>query len=179
MELRSRGIGHRPRMTAPTNNPRASKSDSPIPESEEHQVTRRQFAKFACCSVLAMAAGRLGKDTLLARRVATEPMQIAGIGEIRVGGYKLFRYPTEDEPCILVRLAENRFVAYSQSCTHLMCPVSYQHENKQFYCPCHEGFFDAEDGHVVAGPPRRPLPEYPVETRGDKIWVLPPLDPVS
>jgi Rieske Fe-S protein len=149
------------------------KSDYPVRQSEEHRVTRRQFAKFACGSALAFGASWLAKDALLAPSVAGEPKFVARIDEITMSGYKLFRYPTENDPCILVRLTEQKFAAYSQSCTHLKCPVHYQHQEKQFYCPCHEGFFDAEDGRVLAGPPPRALSRYPVEIRGQEIWVLP------
>ena len=149
------------------------KSDYPVRQSEEHRVTRRQFAKFACGSALVFGASWLAKDALLAPGVSSEPKFVARFDEIPVGGYKLFRYPTESDPCILVRLTEQKFAAYSQSCTHLKCPVHYQHQEKQFYCPCHEGFFDAEDGRVLAGPPPRALSRYPVEIRGQEIWVLP------
>ena len=156
-------------------NPQPSwKTEYPVRQSDEHRVTRRQFTKFACGSALAFGAGWMGKDKMFAPPAATEPRCIARVDEIGVGGYKLFRYPTENEPCILVRLAANEYAAYSQSCTHLKCPVNYQPEQKQFYCPCHEGFFSAEDGRVLAGPPPRPLPRYPVEIRNSEIWVLPP-----
>ena len=150
------------------------KSDYPIRQSDEHRVTRRQFAKFACCSALAFGAGWAGKERLFAPPAATEPKLVTTLRELPIGGYKLFRYPIEDHPCILVRPGEAEFAAFSQSCTHLMCPVNYRHEQKQFYCPCHEGFFSAENGRVIAGPPPRPLPRYPVERRGEELWVLPP-----
>jgi len=153
----------------------AWRSDYPIRQSEEHRVTRRQFAKFACCSALAFGAVALTKDKLFAPLAATEPMRVANLAELKVGGYKLFNYPTEHHPCILVRLSETEFAAYSQSCTHLQFPVNYQHEAKQFYCPCHEGFFSAEDGRVLAGPPPRPLPRYPVELRNGELWITPQL----
>ncbi len=161
-------------MSTPKDNPMPVwNSDYPIRQSDEHRVTRRQFAKFACCSAVALGAGWIGKDKWLAPPPATEPKLVAQTSELKVGGYKLFNYPTDHHPCILVRLAENEFAAYSQSCTHLQCPVNYRHEAKQFYCPCHEGFFSAEDGRVLAGPPPRPLPRYPVEVRDGQIWVLP------
>jgi len=149
------------------------KQDFPVRQSSEHEVSRRQFAKIACCSAVAVGAGWLAKDKLFSLPRATEPLRLGNVSELPVGGSKLFRYPTEDHPCIVVRLGENEFAAYSQACTHLMCPVHYQHEKKQFYCPCHEGFFSAEDGRVLAGPPPRALPRYPVELRGEELWVLP------
>jgi Rieske Fe-S protein len=100
-------------------------------------------------------------------------MRVARVAELPVGSSKLFTYPTEHHPCILVRLGETEFAAYSQSCTHLMCPVHYQHEKRQLRCPCHEGYFSAEDGHVLAGPPPRALPRYPVEIRDGEIWIKP------
>ncbi|MEW6304769.1 MAG: Rieske 2Fe-2S domain-containing protein [Verrucomicrobiota bacterium] len=155
------------------NNQPTWKSDYPVRQAEEHAVTRRQFAKFACCSVLAFGAAGLVKDELFEAPAATEPKFVASLDEVPVGGYKLFRYPTEQHPCILVRLGETQFAAYSQSCTHLMCPVHYQHEKKQLVCPCHEGFFNAETGAVLAGPPPKPLPRFPVKVRDGQLWVYP------
>src|SRR5881396_275094 len=113
--------------------------DYPIRQAEEHRVTRRQFAMFACCSAAVFGAAWLAKGKVLAPRIATEPKIIARTDEIPVGGSKLFRYPTEVDPCILIRLATDRFAAYSQSCTHLKCPVYLKFESNQLVCPCHEG----------------------------------------
>ena len=150
------------------------KADFPVRQSDEHRVTRRQFILFSPCSAAVFGAAWLAKDTLFVSRAATEPRFIARMDEIPVGGSKLFRYPTEADPCILIRLGVDRFVAYSQSCTHLKCPVHFNARLNNLICPCHEGFFSAEDGRVLAGPPLRPLPTYPVEIRDREIWVLPP-----
>ena|SRR5436190_6081210 len=149
-------------------------ADFPIRQSEENRVTRRQFAKFACCSAAVFGAAWLAKGKVLAPRVAAEPKFIARTDEIPVNGSKLFRYPTEADPCILIRLGSDRFAAYSQSCTHLRCPVYFKAEWNQLVCPCHEGLFSAADGRALSGPPVRPLPGYPVEVRDQEIWVLPP-----
>ncbi|MBI4662709.1 MAG: Rieske (2Fe-2S) protein [Verrucomicrobia bacterium] len=147
------------------------------PNTHRHgssKSSRREFAKFLGCAVMAgagVAAARPLLPVTLAKSLA--PVAIAQASEIPVGGYKLFRYPTKDDPCILVRLEADRFAAYSQRCTHLMCPIHFQAEKRQFYCPCHEGFFNAEDGSVLAGPPRRPLPRYAVELREGQVWVGP------
>ena len=146
----------------------------PIRQSEEHAISRRQFCKCACGTALALGAGAVVKDKLFAAPRATHSIRVGLLNEIAVGGYKLLRYPNEDSPCIIVRLDEMKVAAYSQSCTHLMCPVNYDHKARQLCCPCHDGFFDAEDGKVLAGPPTRPLPRYPVELRGDEIWIVNP-----
>ena len=149
------------------------KADFPVRQSAEHDVSRRQFVKLACGSAIAMGAGWSVRDKIFTRPHATGPKLLGRADELPVGGYKLFRYPTGEHPCILVRLSAGEFAAYSQSCTHLMCPVHYRPEPRQFYCPCHEGLFSAKDGRVLAGPPPRPLPRYPVEIRGGEIWIIP------
>ena len=58
----------------------------------------------------------------------------------------------------------------AEGCTHLGCPVLYRRESKQIECPCHQGFFSAEDGKVIAGPPPRPLPRVELERKGDELW---------
>ena len=157
----------------PSNGSSACQAGFPIRQSEEHHVSRRLFAQFACCSAVAFGAAWLGKGKLLELPLGTSPRCVAHVSELSVGEYKLFRYPTENDPCILVRLSESEFAAYSQSCTHLLCPVQFRPEQKQFHCPCHEGFFSAEDGRVLAGPPRRALPRYPLEIRDGQIWIKP------
>lgn len=149
------------------------KSHFPVRQTAEHEVSRRQFGKIACGSVLAVGAGWFLKDEWFPPPVATEPKMVCAVGEIAIGCSRLFRYPSDAYPCILVRLGENEFAAYSQSCTHLMCPVHYQAATRRLVCCCHEGYFSAEDGRVLAGPPPRPLPRYPVEVRDGQIWVMP------
>ena len=151
-----------------------SEQDFPIRQSSEHEVSRRQFAKIACGSALAVGAGWFGKDKLFALPSPVGPKRVCALSELPVGASFLFRYPTENHPCILVRLGENEFAAYSQSCTHLMCPVHFHAGSGRLVCPCHEGYFSARDGSVLAGPPPRPLPRYPVELRDGSIWVQPP-----
>ncbi len=89
--------------------------------------------------------------------------------EVPVRGVKLFTCPTVQDHCILVRSAEDTYVAYSQKCTHLSCAVYYSAERNQLECPCHVGVFSAKDGSVLAGPPRGPLPRVLLERRGDAL----------
>ncbi|MBN2705591.1 MAG: Rieske 2Fe-2S domain-containing protein [Deltaproteobacteria bacterium] len=60
--------------------------------------------------------------------------------------------------------------AFSKICTHLGCEIEWNDQTKQFYCPCHEGFF-AADGRNIKGPPPRPLDEYKVTLKDDNIYV--------
>lgn len=94
---------------------------------------------------------------------------VAQAGEIPVGGSKIFTYPTDVEPCILLHPAGDSYIAFSRICTHAACPVHYQPEDHHLFCPCHEGVYSAADGSVLSGPPPRPLPRIVLESRGADI----------
>ena len=128
-----------------------------IRAEDERYVTRRQFAKFLTLTSVAMAAGNAWILTRSwFRHVPTFPrLTVARVGEVAVGRVKLFTYPTPKDPCILVRTAEDTYVAFSQVCTHLSCAVYFSATTKRIECPCHNGSFSAADGSVIAGPPPR------------------------
>src|SRR5262249_51116969 len=96
--------------------------------------------------------------------------QIARVDEVPNGQVKLFRYPTEDEPAMLIRLATGEFVAYKQRCTHLSCPVYFAASRNRLECPCHNGAFDAKTGNVLEGPPPRPLPRILLRIESGAIF---------
>ena len=70
------------------------------------------------------------------------------------------------------QLDDETLVAFGQKCTHLACAVIPDLPNRQFVCPCHRGFFDAENGQPLAGPPRRPLPKILLEVRDGVIHAI-------
>ena len=45
------------------------------------------------------------------------------------------------------------FMALSNVCPHLGCKVHWEANNNRFFCPCHNGIFDAQ-GNGIAGPPK-------------------------
>ena len=142
-----------------------------IDQADERYVNRRQFAKFLVLTSLGMLAGNvwIALRSAFRREPVFAPLPIAGAGETPVGGVKLFNYPGEHDPCILVRTAADTFVAYSQKCTHLSCAVYYAPAKNRLECPCHEGYFAVEDGSVLQGPPPRPLPRITLERRGADV----------
>ncbi|HYM68939.1 MAG TPA: Rieske (2Fe-2S) protein [bacterium] len=71
----------------------------------------------------------------------------------------------------LRRDGEDRFIAFSVNCTHLGCPVRWLPDANLFMCPCHGGVY-YNDGTVAAGPPPKPLPQYPVRVRGGQVEIL-------
>lgn len=137
-------------------------------------VSRRellQFTIYASGSVFAVT-------TLFAllgwlKRAPMSPVTpIVRIGDVPEGGAFYFRYPTEEDQAVLLHLPGERFVAYSQRCTHLSCAVYFHAERKQLVCPCHEGVFTPLTGDPVAGPPRRRLEQIHLRQEGDMLYAV-------
>jgi Rieske Fe-S protein len=147
--------------------------DFPIDWAEDHYVARRDFTKFMVLTSLAFAAGQvwIGFQSLFRRTKSTPArLEVARVDGVSVGSSMVFGYPDERSRCVLVRLGEDNFVAYSQECTHLSCAVVPEVEQGRFRCPCHEGLFDIATGRPLAGPPRRPLPQIKVEIKKGVIY---------
>jgi Rieske Fe-S protein len=155
-------------------NPRAQSQAFPIPWEEEQTVTRRTFLSFVLLlsTTLLASTGLLGLVDWLRRRSVSQlaPLLIASVQDVPVGGVKLFSYPTAHDPCLLIRLSQDQFFAYSQKCTHLSCPVTYKAQEKELFCPCHAGRFALEDGRVLGGPPQRSLPSVLLNVSDNEIW---------
>ncbi len=142
-----------------------------IHTADERYVSRRQFTKFLVLTSLGMFVGNtwILVRSLLSRQPGYSEKDICRTGDVPVGGVWLFRYPTERDPCILIRPDEQTYVAYSQKCTHLSCAVYYARKKNRLECPCHEGYFSVRNGDVLQGPPPRPLPRVILERRGDQL----------
>lgn len=147
--------------------------DFPYTAQGEEEVTRREFTRFLVLASGAFAGGG-GLMALWAslRSIETgEPAPVVAVDQIPVGGSHLFRYPTENDPAILVRPEDGHVLAFSQKCTHLGCVVFWSEHERHFECPCHEGFFNLE-GRPTAGPPERPLARIETEVRDGVIWAM-------
>lgn len=144
-----------------------------IHAAEDRYVLRRQFTKFLTLTSFGMFVGNAWiwvKSLMASGHGSSLPaMPVANSSDIPPGGVKLFRYPTEKDPCIMVRKADGRLVAYSQKCTHLSCAVYYEKKNNRLECPCHEGYFSIETGRVLQGPPPRPLPRINIVEQNGQV----------
>jgi Rieske Fe-S protein len=148
------------------------RQDFPTDVPEDDALARREFTKFLVLTSGAFAAGQcwIGLKSLLRDPGPLPERRIAAEGEVLVGGVVEFRYPTEDDPCLLIRLQDGRLVAYGQRCSHLSCAVIPEPGQGQLRCPCHNGYFEIREGRPIAGPPRRPLPRIKVEVRDGVIY---------
>jgi cytochrome b6-f complex iron-sulfur subunit len=67
---------------------------------------------------------------------------------------------------VIVLQAQDQILAFSAKCTHEGCTVTYQPGQSAIWCPCHDGRFDLS-GHVLSGPPPKPLTKYLAKRQPD------------
>jgi nitrite reductase/ring-hydroxylating ferredoxin subunit len=149
------------------------RNDFPIDWPQDELVARRDFTKFLVLTSFAFVVGQfwIAFQNLWRKRRGRPPIRkIGALNAIPIGSAVVFEYPATHDDCILVRTAADRFVAYSQKCTHLACAVTPQLRSNSLHCPCHNGFFDLATGNPTAGPPRRPLPRITLEIRDGDIY---------
>lgn len=150
------------------------REDFPVRWDDDHYLTRRELAKFLTLgsALLAGASGLLAVAGARTRTPTWPASLIAGASALLPGTSLLFRYPTEADPCILIKDGRGQVRAYSQVCTHLSCAVRYEAVGNTIACPCHKGFFAVEDGRPTGGPPTRPLPRIRLEIRNEGIYAV-------
>ena len=136
-------------------------------------LDRRGAIRIGALSAAAIASALLGKTFA---KVSEKPnttvsgsSQIIELAKINVGETHQFALGN-GMPAILFRTKTGVF-AYSATCTHQGCTVSYQNSNKSLYCPCHGAEFDPfKNGGVITGPALDSLPAVKVKITGD--WVV-------
>lgn len=123
--------------------------------------------------VLAASAGTGVADAAQDSMVAYPARKIEGAEYLLPGTGLYFNYPTRNDPAVLVRSSEGDYRAYSRRCSHAGCSVEFDPADRCLKCPCHQGAFDSRMGHVMFGPPRRPLDIVALQVRaGGQIWAV-------
>ena len=147
--------------------------DFPIDWGDDDYVSRRDLVKYLLLVSGAFGAGQLWvayKSVLGPSAPPAGAMAIATVDELPIGGAKIFAYPRDSTPRLLVRTSAGSFVAYDQQCTHLQCPVVPAVEQGKLHCPCHNGWFDLATGAPIAGPPRRHLKRVHLKVVEETIY---------
>lgn len=90
---------------------------------------------------------------------------------------KIFSEHFSSEPLLLIRGPKKKnsndlgvLAAVSPICSHQKCLVNWDTAQDSFICPCHQSRFDIKGKHLQ-GPATQNLKTYPIEVRGDDIWV--------
>ena len=103
-------------------------------------------------------------------------MFVAELASVGKGASLSYRAP-DGRTVAITRLGDqgavDDFIALSGICPHLGCQVHWESQNSRFFCPCHNGAFDAE-GVAIAGPPadaRQSLARYPLMVEKGLLFI--------
>ena len=129
---------------------------------------------------LAAAYGGLGlvgvRYLYPARNKRTAWMYVVDLASFKRGASTPFRTPG-GEKVMIARIGDaddpSAFVALSSTCPHLGCQVHWEGGQNRFFCPCHNGTFDAT-GVATGGPPKeagQSLPRYPLKVEGGLLYI--------
>jgi len=76
---------------------------------------------------------------------------------------------------IAICQAGDSFFAVSDNCSHAKVPLSGgQIVDQEIECPKHGARFDLKTGKAMCPPAIQPIATYPLETRGEEIWIAVP-----
>ncbi len=93
-----------------------------------------------------------------------------GIGEIGKATVYVRKKIPEIDTDIYDR--DTPYIAISNRCAHLGCPVRWVDAAERFICPCHGGVYDLL-GRRVGGPPVRPLDRFFSRVVGEDVQLGP------
>ena len=139
----------------------------PLPPSAF--LSRRQFIQLGFAAVCSAWAGTLVQSRLFpSGQTETEAKPVSiPLVDLPIGASQEITYG--GLPVMVLRTKES-IKAFSMICTHLGCIVQWSGDKKEFYCPCHDGYFD-QFGEVIAGPPPVPLEQFPVRVVDEQVIV--------
>ncbi len=98
----------------------------------------------------------------------SDPVRVSPLDDIPPGAS--ITVPFGRYPAIVVHTPQG-LRAYSAVCTHFSCIVKWDEKDQVILCPCHDGYFNAEDGSVISGPPPTPLEELSLTIKDGDIYI--------
>jgi len=109
---------------------------------------------------------------------------VCTLDQLAVGESLPFTMPSGAKVVVARQSADDTadsFVALSSICPHLGCQVHWEGVNERFFCPCHNGAFDAS-GNATLGPPAKAnqrLTRFPLQVSGNLLMIEVPLDAIT
>jgi menaquinol-cytochrome c reductase iron-sulfur subunit len=158
----------------------------PCREPTPEEITRRRFLEKASIALVGLGGAIIILPLIgfiFAPLFRKEPgvwRTVGKVGDFKVGETTAIEFLdssplpwagiTAKTAAWLRRTAEQDFIAFAITCSHLGCPVRWQPSARLFMCPCHGGVY-YEDGSVAAGPPPRPLTRYSVRVQDGEVQI--------
>lgn len=160
-------------------------SESEAPESPERREFLTSAAGLAMTGGLVAGYGSLGyiagRYLWPAKPEEQAWVFVTDLKSMKVGDSMNYRTPT-GVPVSVTRKGEQGdekdFVALSSTCPHLGCRVHWEAQNDRYFCPCHNGVFDA-NGVGTGGPPaeaKQNLAHYPLKVMKGLLYIQVPTE---
>lgn len=137
-------------------------------------LTRREFLKLAKRFLTATNFSAVFGPILVyfyppkLEETSSKPVWVIPEDELKVNESKTV--PFGRYPALVINTSAG-LRAYSAVCTHFACIVKWIATTGRIECPCHEGFYDPVDGHVISGPPPFPLKALVVNIIDGDIYI--------
>jgi len=171
---------HDEHAPAPEEAPASPHHGSTEPFEPERRDFLAKASSVAMAAGLTAAYGGLGlvgvRYLYPADKHRTAWMYVVDLASFKKGASTPFRTPG-GERVMIARMAESGdvtdFVALSSTCPHLGCQVHWEGARSRFFCPCHNGTFDAA-GVATGGPPaeaKQSLPRYPLKIERGLLYI--------
>ena len=167
-------------MTDSPTNPTADNGSSGDPSGRRKFLGRLSIGLGSFAALLVGLPSVLG---VLKPMVKTEPRlwrKVGAVDDFQVGqtvevsfenaGTNAWAGAAGKTGAYLRRDGDSSFTAFTVNCSHLGCPVRWEQSADMFLCPCHGGVYYA-NGDVAAGPPPRPLAQYPVRVNQGNVEI--------
>ncbi|MCW8130633.1 MAG: Rieske (2Fe-2S) protein [Planctomycetota bacterium] len=163
-----------------------SHSSHEKPSDQPAQPERRTF--LTAVSSLFMAGGLAagygafgavaGRYLYPAKDTPRGWLYVARAADLKVGDALAYTAPSG--ATVAIARQDNQgeaqdFIALSSTCPHLGCKVHWEGQHQRFFCPCHNGAFDAQ-GMGIDGPPKgQQLARYPLKVENGLLFIEVPL----
>jgi Rieske Fe-S protein len=137
-------------------------------------LTRREFIRLVNRGLVATGALVIAGPIVAyfypknLQETPSEPVLVCKVNELPIGQSKTIGYGRY--PALVINTSAG-LRAFSAVCTHFACIVKWESQQGKIYCPCHDGYFDSNDGHVLSGPPPTGLTNIPVNVVNDEIYI--------
>lgn len=122
-----------------------------------------------------------GRFLFPSSRAATAWQFVTEVDQLQPGDSFPFTTPLGAKVVIACQGSESTtedFIALSSVCPHLGCAVHWEAQNDRFFCPCHNGAFDAS-GKPTEGPPaaaNQELTRFPLKVERGLLYIEVPTE---
>lgn len=152
---------------------------------DPHSVIRRRrliagIAGAAGAVALAVGAPLVGLVlTVFRPKAASGWVQVCRLDEVPTDEPRLYSVafrrtdamtPYDDVRGVFVIRQGEQLLTFSNTCTHMQCPVRWLSWRQMLLCPCHMGSYD-RFGVLAGGPPAYSLPFYEHRVENGAVYV--------